>query len=225
MPELGGNITSVMNLYMGVMNYLLKFVLVALCLVFFVTAKAQTHEVGVHGGWLTGYNAGRENTSTMTGGWTAGGYYRYTVNKWFGVESGLDYTRKKLEIGHDLWENSLSVPVNVVVFPKFRFSLFGGLYMKNRLGTTILSGGTSSATGKESTWELKKKPAWGYEAGVKWNMKYFRFVVYCKQDMISWVKDNDQIRKWYAWTRFPHTIKSFSIKLTAEIPLWQSRKI
>lgn len=202
------------------MNYLLKFILVNLCLVLFVTGKAQTHEVGVHGGWVIGYNSGRDNTSTMTGGWTAGGYYRYTVNRWVGAEGGVDYSRKRFEFYYQLWENSISVPVSLVVFPKFRFSLFGGLYMKNRLGTTTFKGGYDFDMNKIPPSELKKRPAWGYHAGIKWNMKYFRFVASCQQDLTSWVADFSQIQGWIC----QHPIKSFYINLTAEIPLWRNRK-
>lgn len=191
---------------------------------FIISVQAQKHETGIHGGWLYGYPKGEANSSIMKGGWSAGGYYRYTVNRWVGVESGLDYTRKKCEVGNDYWENSLSIPLNVIVFPSFRFSLFGGVYMKNRLGTSFLWGGTNLSTGEDDYYILKeKKPAFGYNAGVKWNMKYWRLVIFCQQDLTSWVKDFHKVMLYEGWpTVKPY--KSFSINLTAEIPLWRNKK-
>lgn len=197
---------------------LLKFVLLNLCLVFVFSVHAQKHEVGINGGWLYGYPKGKYTSSSMEGGWSVGGYYRYTMNKWIGAESGLDYIRKKYQFEKDNWENSLSIPLNVVVFPKFRFSLFGGIYFRNRLGKSTVLLGYNQITNEKIFYHVEKNPIWGYTAGVKWNMKYFRLVFSCKQDMNSWIKDFDRIR---SDIKLP---KSFSFNFTAEIPLWRNKK-
>lgn len=199
---------------------LLKFVLLNLCLVFVFSVHAQKHEVGVNGGWLSGYPYGKSASSVMQGGWSAGGYYRYTLNKWIGAESGLEYTRKKYDFAGDVWENSLSIPLNVVVFPKFRFSLFGGIYFRNRLGKKTVSVGHKPMTNEEIFLQVEKSPVWGYAAGVKWNMKYCRLVFSCKQDMNSWLKNFD--RMWHSIDE--KAPKSFSLNITAEIPLWRNKK-
>lgn len=202
---------------------LLKFVLLNLCLVLVISVQAQKHEVGINGGWLYGYPKGKSASSVMYGGWSAGGYYRCTLNKWVGAESGLEYTRKKYGFVEDVWENSLSIPLNVVVLPSFRFSLFGGIYLKNRLGKNTLSSGINMVTGEQSFYQVEKKPVWGYTAGVKWNMKYCRLIFSCKQDMNTWMKDFDKVLHYEGWyLNKPH--KSFSINLTAEIPLWRNKK-
>lgn len=198
----------------------MQLVLLNFCLLLVVSAKAQKHEVGVNGGWLSGYPYGKSASSVMQGGWSAGGYYRYTLNKWIGAESGLEYTRKKYDFAGDVWENSLSIPLNVVVFPKFRFSLFGGIYFKNRLGKKTISLGYNPYTNEETFLPVEKSPVWGYAAGVKWNMKYCRLVFSCKQDINSWLKNFD--RMWHGIDE--KAPKSFSLNITAEIPLWRNKK-
>lgn len=190
---------------------LLKFVLLNLCLVFVFSVHAQKHEVGVNGGGVFGYPGGKSTNGTIRSGWSAGGYYRYTLNKWVGAESGLEYVRKKYEFEGDNWENSLSIPLNVVAFPKFRFSLFGGIYFRNRLGKKTVSLGHNPITNEEIFYQVEKRPVWGYTAGVKWNMKYFRLVFSCKQDMNSWMKDFD--RMWHGIDE--KAPKSFSFNITA----------
>lgn len=210
------------------LSCLIKYIVLIFCLVLVFSVQAQKHEVGVQGGWLYGYPYGKTNSRTMHGGWNVGGYYRYTLNKWVGAESGLDYTRKKFEFEGELWENSLSVPLNVVVFPKFRFSLFGGIYFKNRLGTNTLSktimksDGLGLVTIEYSSYQVEKKPVWGYTVGAKWNMKYCRLVISCKQDMTSWIKDFHKVWDYEGWIVKPY--KSFSLNLTAEIPLWRKKQ-
>lgn len=202
------------------MKTVFKFMLINLGFLFALSVHAQKHEVGVNGGWLSGYPYGKSTSSVMQGGWSAGGYYRYTLNKWVGAESGLEYTRKKYEFEGDNWENSLSIPLNVVVFPKFRFSLFGGIYFRNRLGKKTVLLGHKPMTNEEIFLQVEKSPVWGYAAGVKWNMKYCRLVFSCKQDMNSWLKNFD--RMWHGIDE--KAPKSFSINLTAEIPLWRNKK-
>lgn len=202
---------------------LLKIILLNLGLIFNFFIQAQNHEIGIYGGGLHGYSKGKANSKVTAGGWNVGGYYRYTFNKWIATESGIDYTRKKLEFGGDLWENSLSVPLNLIVFPSFRFSLVGGFYLKNRLGTNILSSGKNSITGKRTFYQVEKKPAWGIAAGAKWNMKYCRLVIFCKQDLTSWVKDFQKVWNYVGWP-LKEPFKSFSVHITAEIPLWQNKK-
>lgn len=199
---------------------LLKFVLLNLCLVLVISVQAQKHEVGVNGGGVFGYPGGKSTNGTIRSGWSAGGYYRYTLNKWIGAESGLEYVRKKYEFEGDNWENSLSIPLNVVTFPKFRFSLFGGIYFRNRLGKKTVSLGHNPITNEEFFYQVEKRPVWGYTAGVKWNMKYCRLVFSCKQDMNSWMKDFD--RMWHGIDE--KAPKSFSFNFTAEIPLWRNKK-
>lgn len=204
----------------------MKYFITIFLIILVLPSLAQKHEVGIQGGWLYGYPHGKTNSNTMYGGWDVGGYYRYSLNKWVGAESGLDYTRKKFYFKRDLWENSLSIPLNVVVFPKFRFSLFGGIYLKNRLGTNTLSetiiksDGLGLKTMEYSSYQVEKKPVWGYTVGAKWNMKYCRLVVSCKQDITSWMKDFHKV--WY-YVGYPlvKPYKSFSLNLTAEIPLWR----
>lgn len=198
----------------------MRYIIFIYLFLFAISAYAQKHEVGVNGGGVFGYPGGKSTNGTIRSGWSAGGYYRYTLNKWVGAESGLEYVRKKYEFDKDIWENSLSIPLNVVVFPKFRFSLFGGIYFRNRLGKNTVSLGYFPGDDEESFYQVEKRPVWGYTAGVKWNMKYFRLVFSCKQDMNSWMKDFD--RMWHGIDE--KAPKSFSFNITAEIPLWRNKK-
>lgn len=204
-------------------NSPLKLILLCACLCFLSTLHAQKHEVGINGGGTFGYPKGKNNNNTLKSGWSVGGYYRYTFNKWVGVESGLEYARTKYVFGDKEWENALTIPLNAIVFPSFRFSLFGGIYLKNRLETTTLLNGSFFQTNTRTFYQVEKKPVWGYTAGIKWNMKHCRLAIFGKQDLNSWIKDFDKVLSYEGWY-LKEPFKSFSINIALEIPLWRQRK-
>lgn len=195
--------------------------LINFILILTLSVQAQKHETGILGGWLYGNPEGKANSTTMHGGWNAGGYYRYTWNKWLGIESGLEYTRKKIYVNDEEWESSLSVPLNAIVFPSFRFSIFGGIFFKNHFEHITMSYFIPQTT-QQSIYKVEKKPVWGFTAGLKWNMKYCRLGFSYKQDLTSWMKNFKEIQSHSLDMR--EAFKGFSMNITAEIPIWRSKE-
>lgn len=221
-----------------------RLLLFGLLLLMALSGLGQKHEVGVDGGFLFGNPVGKANNDNLKGGGKGGVYYRYVLNKWIGVQGGLDY-QNFVEDGEYLdkemaLRHSLTVPVRAVVFPRSRFSILGGLYMRKLFGDTkktchIYGSGWEETQDGSSLFDkmrvrLGNRPVWGYEAGVAWNHKSWRLVVSFRQDFTSWMlKDEHEIiyRKYdYAFAgRFPQKLpKSTTCHLTVEVPLWRAKK-
>ena len=198
-----------------------RLLLFGLLLLMALPGLGQKHEVGVDGGFLFGNPVGKANNDKGLD------YQNF-------VEDG-EYLDKEMALRH-----SLTVPVRAVVFPRSRFSILGGLYMRKLFGDTkktchIYGSGWEETQDGSSLFDktrvrLGNRPVWGYEAGVAWNHKSWRLVVSFRQDFTSWMlKDEHEIiyRKYdYAFAgRFPQKLpKSTTCHLTVEVPLWRAKK-
>ncbi len=176
---------------------------------------AQKHEVGATGGFVLGGPVGQVNG--IYGGGEGGAYYRYVPNKWIGLQGRLNYQYLVEDSGN--WSklrHSLVVPLRAVVFPKFRFSLVGGLFMRQVFGETKTWGGQ---------FRFSKHPALGYEAGVAWNHRHWRLVLSLQKEFSSWMSEKEydkaSERGVYLWASRP---KSATFHLALEVPLWWGRK-
>lgn len=106
------------------------FVLLVCFLTVSSTAWCQKHEIGVHGGGIIGNPIGKNNSSDVAGGFNAGVYYRYAPIKWIGVQGGVRYQffneNQGYWVNRNSLKNALEIPLQVIVFPKYRFNLIGG---------------------------------------------------------------------------------------------------
>ena len=124
--------------------------LLGLLLMAVLPGWAQKHEVGAMGGFVLGGPVGQVNG--IYGGGEGGAYYRYVPNKWIGLQGRLNYQYLVEDSGN--WSklrHSVVEPLRAVVFPKFRFSLVGGLFMRQVFGETKTWGGQ---------FRFSKHPAW-----------------------------------------------------------------
>lgn len=196
----------------------MKYFIISLFLLLNLSAYTQKHEIGIGGGWIQGYPEGKKNSNIIYGGWNAGAYYQYIPSQWIGIQSGLYFERQNPK--HD---NHCLIPIKAIVFPKFRFSLIGGVYMRNMLNSYLFSDSYDAAVHKKLYVNFPTKPAWGYELGAKWNMKYCRLILSYRQDFSSWVysKDIRYIRLYSWYTEFTPKRNTFSLEV--EIPLWRNK--
>ena len=209
------------------------FVLLVCFLTVSSTAWCQKHEIGVHGGGIIGNPIGKNNSSDVAGGFNAGVYYRYAPIKWIGVQGGVRYQFFNENQGYwfnrNSLKNALEIPLQVIVFPKYRFNLIGGIYMKNLLGRTVTSDEVhnSEQTIEAQMYKMSKKPIFGYEVGVAWNRKNCRIVFSFRQDINSWMDKQDQKSVLQTQGRYffmKHVPKSMTFNISVEIPLWRFRK-
>ena len=221
-----------------------RLLLFGLLLLMALPGLGQKHEVGVDGGFLFGNPVGKANNDNLKGGGKGGVYYRYVLNKWIGVQGGLDY-QNFVEDGEYLdkemaLRHSLTVPVRAVVFPRSRFSILGGLYMRKLFGDTKRTWWKdryefSEEGGDHNTFDKVRvrfgnRPVWGYEAGVAWNHKSWRLVVSFRKDLSSWMlkKEYNRVAEQFfaPWfDDFPREMpKSTTCHLTVEVPLWRAKE-
>lgn len=193
----------------------MRSVLLGLLLMAVLPGWSQKHEVGAMGGFVLGGPVGQVNG--IYGGGEGGAYYRYVPNKWIGLQGRLNYQYLVEDSGN--WSklrHSVVVPLRAVVFPKFRFSLVGGLFMRQVFGETKTWGGQ---------FRFSKHPALGYDAGVAWNHRHWRLVLSLQKEFSSWMskKEYDKAleRGVFLWKSRP---KSATFHLALEVPLWRGRK-
>ena len=159
---------------------------------------SQKHEVGAMGGFVLGGPVGQVNG--IYGGGEGGAYYRYVPNKWIGLQGRLNYQYLVEDSGN--WSklrHSVVVPLRAVVFPKFRFSVVGGLFVRQVFGEAKVIYEKPSKPGDVAIWggqfHFSKRPAFGYEAGVAWNHRHWRLVLSLQKEFSSWMskKEYDKV--------------------------------
>lgn len=196
-------------------------------------AWCQKHEIGVHGGGVVGNPVGKNNGSDVAGGFNAGFYYRYVPIKWIGVQSGISYQflneNQEYLINRGALKNALVIPLQAVVFPKFRFNLTGGVYMKTLFGKTVTSDEVHNSVQSPHAkmYPLSKHAVFGYAAGIAWNRKFCRIALSFRQDINSWMDRQEHKRVLQMDGRYfflEHTPKSMTFNLSVEVPLWRFRK-
>ena len=189
---------------------------------------SQKHEVGAMGGFVLGGPVGQVNG--IYGGGEGGAYYRYVPNKWIGLQGRLNYQYLVEDSGN--WgkmRHSVVVPLRAVVFPKFRFSVVGGLFVRQVFGEAKVIYEKPSKSGDVAIWggqfHFSKRPAFGYEAGVAWNHRHWRLVLSLQKEFSSWMskKEYDKVSEHgiYLWASRP---RSATFHLALEVPLWRGRK-
>ena len=169
----------------------------------------------------------------MAGGFNAGFYYRYVPIKWIGVQSGISYQflneNQEYLINRGALKDALVIPLQAVVFPKFRFNLTGGVYMKTLFGKTVTSDEVHNSVQSPHAkmYPLSKHAVFGYAAGIAWNRKFCRIALSFRQDINSWMDKDEQRHVLHEAGEdifLEHTPKSMTFNLSVEVPLWRFRK-
>lgn len=200
----------------------MKIIYILLFLLLARSTIAQQHEAGFSGSWFRTCPEPRNNLAWFWGG-EAGVYYKYTPIKWFSLQTGIHYKHILQEPdkrGLDK-RGSIVMPLRAVFFSSSRYNLIGGVYMEHLTDDLRYIKTQDPSTGYKTYGKIAKKPAWGYEAGIKRNMKYCNLMLTYRQCFSSWMKDYLEVQWNYNPTLYAAP-KSRSVHLSVEIPIWRN---
>lgn len=180
-------------------------------LLFFLTAvctgqkKDGVHQISVSGGYLSVYRGADINLN----GFSVATFYHYTPLRWVGLQTGVQYNYTKSYFGNDAHIHApVQLPLYLVIFPGFRFSITGGIYYE------FISGHLPEDF---VTPYMKVQNVWGYGIGLRRNFRPLNIKLEYKKAMKPW------------YTPLPEAVSdkdrtSWSINVMIEVPIWRNHK-
>lgn len=168
----------------------------------FAQIKNGKHEVSLAGGYLLV----DPDTDLNKHGFSINALYSYIPIKWFGIQTGIQYNyTQNYCYGKDTIHAPLQIPLYIVLFPKFKFSLTGGVYYEIVTGKLV-----------EDAHYMEKQNVWGYELGIRKNWKHIRLKLAYKKGITPWYHEKPGAHA------YPSK-KSRAFNATIEIPIWRNR--
>lgn len=174
----------------------------------------KLHNIGVAGGYMM-INIKEKKLENFDKGYNLGAYYMFVPSRFAALQTGLFYRYLNSKYVTEL--SSLKhigmIPLELILFPRFRINVIGGIYWQHFFGKPNKTLG-ESVVPLYMDKLYKQRNAMGAVCGLKVNLKYCFLRIDCRSSYRGWLQGRKKT------SEYGQSYKDISMNFSLELPLW-----